>query len=278
MASFFILVIILGWTFSQVYEDSSFVIIAVIFSVIMNLWAYYYSDKVALMSSGAKLLKKKNHPKLYRLVENLSIASGLPMPHIYLIRDPAMNAFATGRDPRHASIAITTGLVEKLNKVELEGVIAHELSHIGNYDSRLMTITVVLVGIIALLSDFFIRMRIWGRGGDSREGGQIKIILLLVGLVLAILSPLFAKLIQLAISRKREYLADASGALLTRYPEGLAKALEKIATDPYELRRANHAMAHLYIADPYKKESWLNNLFATHPPVAARIKKLRNMA
>jgi len=278
MASFFILVILLGWIFSQIYQDSSFVIIAVVFSVVMNLWAYYYSDKVALVSAGAKSLKKKKNPRVYRLVENLSIASGLPIPKIYIIKDSAMNAFATGRDPKHASIALTTGLVEKLTKVELEGVIAHELSHVGNYDSRLMTTTVVLVGIVALLSDFFIRMQIFGRGGDSREGGQIKVVLLLVGLALAVLSPLFAKLIQLAISRKREYLADGSAALLTRYPEGLARALEKIAVDPHELKRANHATAHLYISEPYKKKSWLNNLFATHPPIAKRIKKLRSMA
>jgi len=277
MVSFFILVITLGWTFSQIYEDSSFVIIAVIFSVVMNLWAYYYADKLALVSAGARPLKKRDSPQVYRLVENLSITAGLPMPKVYLIRDSAMNAFATGRDPKHASIALTTGLVEKLNKTELEGVVAHEFSHIGNYDSRLMTITVVLVGIVALLSDFFIRMRIWS-GDNNREGGQIKAILVLAGLVLALLSPLFARLIQLAISRKREYLADGSGALLTRYPEGLARALEKISKDSYELKRANHATAHLYIADPYKRESWLNNLFATHPPVAERIKKLRAMA
>jgi heat shock protein HtpX len=217
------------------------------------------------------------------LVENLSITAGLPKPKIYLIEDLSPNAFATGRDPEHASIAVTSGLLEKLNKVELEGVIAHELSHVGNYDIRLMTIVVVLVGIVALLSDFFLRWTWFGsRRRDGEGRGQIQMILFILAIVLAILAPLAATLIQLAISRKREFLADATGALLTRYPEGLASALEKISKDPEPLEAANKATAHLYIESPFKKgenrgQGWLVGLFNTHPPVGERVKRLREM-
>jgi len=217
--------------------------------------------------------RKEPFLQLHRLVENLSITAGIPKPKIFLIDDSAPNAFATGRDPKHAAIAVTSGLLEKLNKNELEGVLAHELSHIGNYDIRLMTIVVVLYGIIALVSDFFLRS-LWFRGRDRDSQGQA--IFMLIGIVLAILAPIAALLIQLAISRKREYLADASGALLTRYPEGLASALEKISRDHEPLEVANRATAHLYITNPFKGQS-ITTLFSTHPPAEDRIKKLEEM-
>ncbi len=213
-------------------------------------------------------------------MENLSITSGLPQPDIYVIDDPAPNAFATGRDPKHAAVAVTTGLLERLEKIELEGVIAHEMSHVKNYDIRLMTVVVVLVGVIALVSDFFLRWSFFGGGFRRRDsgGGQLGAILVIVGIILAIISPIIAYLIQLAISRKREYLADASGALLTRYPEGLASALAKISADQHQLRKATNANAHLFIANPFKgKAKRMARLFMTHPPIEDRIKKLKEM-
>lgn len=231
--------------------------------------------------SKAKPVEKQDNPELYRLVENLCITAGLPLPRIYIIDSVQPNAFATGRDAKHAVVAITQGLLEKLDRVELEGVIAHELSHIGNKDILLQTVVVVLVGFIVILTDFFFRVAFWGgTGGRSRGGGQIRLIMILVALALAILAPIFAQLIKLAISRKREFLADASGALLTRYPQGLTKALEKISQDTQPLRVANDATAHLYIVSPFKgkeKTSWLRRLFMTHPPVEQRIKALRGI-
>jgi len=282
---FLVFVIALGYLLSYVFDNQLILIIAVVIAVTQALVSYYYSDSITLAVSGAKEIPRKEpFLEIHRIVENLSITGGLPHPKIYLIEDSAPNAFATGRDPKHASIAVTSGLFEKLNKTELEGVIAHELSHVGNYDIRLMTVVVVLVGVVALLSDFFLRWTWFGGGrrrSDSEGGGQIQLILLIVAIAMAILAPLAATLIQLAISRKREFLADASGALLTRYPDGLASALEKIAKDREPLEVANKATAHLYIESPFKDESqnrgWLTGLFDTHPPVGERIKKLKAM-
>jgi heat shock protein HtpX len=279
---FIIIVILLGWVFGQLtsygYQG---LILAIIISILMSLFSYYGGDKVALFTAGAKPILKEDNPYIYRMVENLCITAGLPLPKIYIISDPAINAFATGRDPEHASLAITLGAIEKLENEELEGVIAHELSHVKNYDIRLMMIVIVLVGIIALLSNWMMRSFLWRRRGDDRNSGQLGLILLIIGVILAILSPLIAQLIQLAVSRKREFLADASGALLTRYPEGLAKALEKIALfnkDP--MRKANDATAHLYLANPFgeKNKKFFHKIFSTHPPIEERIKTLREMA
>ncbi len=255
--------------------------IALILSGLMSLGSYYYSDKIILTMSKAKQIKKQDYPEYYRIVENLCIGGGLPMPKVYVIDDSAPNAFATGRDPTHAIICATTGILEKLNKPELEGVVAHELSHIKNFDIRLMAIVVVLVGIVALMADFFMRS-FWfsGRRSDREDRGNAQSIFLLIGIILAILSPIIATLIQLAVSRKRELLADASAALLTRYPEGLAMALEKISKDKEPLEVANNATAHLYIVNPFKDKkvgSWLAGLFNTHPPIEERIKILRSM-
>ncbi|MCL5795800.1 MAG: M48 family metallopeptidase [Patescibacteria group bacterium] len=282
MGFFLIFVIGLGWLLSYALGRSWILYVAVIFSLSQALISYYYSDQITLAISRAKEVKHKENPQLYHLVENLCITAGLPIPRIYIIKDSAPNAFATGRDPKHAVVCVTSGLLEKLNKTELQGVLAHELSHVGNYDIRLMTIVVVLVGLVALISDWFLRFSIFGGRSRDSENSQGNAILLIIAIVLAILAPISAMLIQLAISRKREYLADASGALLTRYPEGLASALEKISQDPEPLEVANKATAHLYISNPFKENkeessSWLNNLFNTHPPVNERIKRLRNM-
>ena len=256
--------------------------IALIIAGIMNFFSYYYSDKMIMTISGAKQIPKKDNPTLFRTVENLCIASGLPMPKIYIIDDSAPNAFATGRDPKHAAIAFTTGILDKLSKLELEGVTAHELSHVGNYDTRLMTIVSILVGSVALLTDFFIRIT-WLGGGrrDRDENSSASGIIMVIALVMAILAPIIATLIQLAISRKREFLADASGALLTRNPDGLADALLKIFKDKEPLEVANKATAHLYIVNPFKDPHKLvgtfANLFNTHPPIDQRVKALRAM-
>jgi len=255
--------------------------IGLIFSGIMAFSSYYYSDKMILGMSGAKQIKKSDNPLLFRTVENLCIGAGVPIPKIYIIDDSAINAFATGRDPNHSVVCVTSGILDRLNKAELEGVIAHELSHVRNYDIRLMAVVVVLVGLVALLADFFMRSLWFGGNHRSRDDkGNSQTIFLLIGIVFAILSPIIATLIQLAVSRKREFLADASGALLTRYPEGLASALEKISKDKEPLEAANNATAHLYIANPFKGKisgSWFAGLFNTHPPIEERIKILRSM-
>ena len=276
---FLVFIIGLGYVFSYNLNNPTILWFAVIFSSGMSFISYWYSDKIALSINRAREVKHEENPGLFHIVENLCITAGLPMPKIYIIEDASPNAFATGRDKNHASIAVTRGLLQKLNRTELEGVIAHELSHVGNRDILLSTVVVVLVGLVALLSHWFLRFSFWGgarRGRDNREGGQIGAILALIGIILAILSPLIATLIQLAISRKREFLADADGALLTRYPEGLASALEKIAADPAPLRVANQATAHLYIANPFKGKK-ISTLFMTHPPIQERIKILRGM-
>ena len=255
--------------------------IALIIAGILNFFTYYNSDKIVMTISGAKQIQKKDNPTLFRTVENLCIASGLPMPKIYTIDDTAPNAFATGRDPQHASIAFTKGILAKLSKLELEGVTAHELSHVGNYDTRLMTIVSILVGSVALLADWFIRITWWGGGGDRDENNSSNAIFMIIALVLAILAPIIAILIQLAISRKREFLADASGALLTRNPDGLADALLKISAVKEPLEVANKATAHLYIVNPFKEGHKLVGTFAglfnTHPPIEQRVKALRTM-
>jgi heat shock protein HtpX len=279
----FLLVIIgLGYAFSYAYDAPGILVIAVLFSTISALVSYFYSDKITLALSKAALVDRNANPELYRVVENLTIAAGLPTPKIYIIDDTAPNAFATGRDPGHAVICFTTGILQKLNKTELEGVTAHELSHVGNYDIRFMTLVVVLVGIITLLADWFLRASFFGggrrRSSNNNDGGQI---FMLVGIILAILSPIIATLIKLAVSRRREYLADASGVLLTRYPDGLASALMKISADQEPLEAANKATAHLYIVNPLKGQGggvgWFAGLFNTHPPIEERIKRLKEM-
>lgn len=272
----FVLVIAgLAWAWVEYFESSYYIMIPVVlFAIIMSLTSFFAGDKIALASAGAKQIKKKDNAYLWRIVENLSITAGVPMPKVYIIDDPAMNAFATGRDPSRSSIAVTTGLVNHLKNEELEGVIAHELSHVKNYDIRLMMVVIVCVGIITLLADFMMHSFIFGRRGrsDNNKGN----VLMIVGIVLAILSPLFAKLIQMAVSRKREFLADASAALLTRYPEGLASALEKISAQSIQLKKANKATAHLYISSPFKGKKAMK-FFSTHPPTIDRIKALRSM-
>ena len=277
---FFIFIIGLGWLFSYLLDNSIFLIVATILAVFQSFFSYWYSDKIVLAITRAKPIEKKDNPELYRLVENLSITAGLPLPKIYIIEETQPNAFATGRDEKHAVVAVTRGLLEKLERVELEGVIAHELSHIGNKDMLLQTIVVILAGVIAVISNFFLRISYGGIGRKERERDSSGAILMIFGIIAAILAPIAATLIQLAISRKREFLADASGVLLTRYPDGLARALEKISKDPNPLRVASNATAHLFIANPFKgkeTKNWLMNLFSTHPPIEERIKALREI-
>lgn len=257
-------------------------VLALLLASFTALWSYYFSDRMVLGIANAREVKEEDAKELYHIVENLCIGSGLPMPKVYLIDDSAPNAFATGRDPQHSAIAVTTGLLSKLDKLELEGVIAHELSHIRDYDIRLMSMVVVLVGMVALLADWFLRFTWFGSGSrrtnSDRGGGSLGAIILIIALLLAILAPIAAQLVRLAISRRREFLADASAALLTRYPEGLASALEKLEADQDPLEVANKATAHLYIVNPLKgHQSWLNNLFSTHPPIEERIAALRAM-
>lgn len=254
-----------------------FSIIALFLAVITSVGSFYYSDKVVLSASGAKEIQKHQHPELFKIIENLCIASGMLMPRIYIISDPSPNAFATGRDPQHAVVCVTTGMLDILDKSELEGVIAHELSHIKNYDIRLMGIVAVLVGFIAIMANLFTN-HLWFSGRSERN--NVQGIFLIVGLILAILSPIAATLIQLAISRRREFLADASGALLTRYPDGLASALEKLASSPHSLKTASNATAHFFIVNPFKgkqAKQWFVSFFDTHPPLEERIKILREM-
>jgi heat shock protein HtpX len=281
---FFIAIILIGYVFSYAMDNQGILYFAVIFSIITSLISYWWSDKIVLAMSSAKEIDHDSNRELYHIVENLCITAGLPTPKIYVIDDTAPNAFATGRNAEHAVVAVTAGLLEKLDKTELEGVIAHELSHIGNHDILLSTLVTVMVGMIVLLADWFRRWSFFGgrRRNNSEEGGQLGLILMIAAIILSILAPIFATLMQLAISRKREFLADADGAMLTRYPEGLAKALEKISADREPLEVANRATAHLYIASPFKEDeehkvSWLTKLFMTHPPIEERIAALRGM-
>lgn len=260
---------------------SSIGVFIFIFAIFYSFISYFYSDKIVLATSHAQQIQKKDNPELFRIVENLSLGDGVPMPKVYIINDPSPNAFATGRDPKHASVAATTGILAMLNKSELEGVLAHELSHVKNYDIRLMAITAVLVGFISLITNLFMNAVFWGgMRNDEERNSNAQMIFFVVAIIFAILAPIIASLIQLAVSRKRELLADASGALLTRYPEGLASALEKISSDPRPLKTANAATAHLFIVNPFKNKgfnSWATNLFSTHPPIEERIKILRSM-
>lgn len=278
MTVFFVVVIGIAWAFSYIQNNPSILYFGVVFSVVMNIVSYWYSDTIAIKMAGAQPVTREQYFDYWNAVENLSITAGLPMPKIYVIDDPSPNAFATGRNKEHAAVAATTGLLQMMNKAELEGVIAHELSHIGNRDTLLSTSVVVLVGFVAIMSDMFMRTSLWGRGNRDREGNGG--LLMILGIILAILAPIIAQLIQLAISRKREFLADASGALLTRYPDGLASALEKISQYPVGLQRVSTATAHLYISNPLKDGkvmSFVSKLFMTHPPTEERIAALREM-
>lgn len=272
---FLIFVILLGWLFSYALDSTIILYIAVVFSIATSVSSYWFSDKIVLKATKAQPIKKEDDPELYRIVENLSITAGIPMPRVFVLNESQPNAFATGRDEKHAVIAVTKGLLGKLEKNEIEGVIAHEMAHIKNKDILLQTAVVVLVGIIVILSDFFLRISFWG--GENKDRN---ILMIVIGIAAAILAPIAASLIQLSISRKREFLADASGALLTRYPEGLASALEKISQDGSSLRTANNSNAHLFISSPLRgngNKGWFNKLFLTHPPIEERVANLRGM-
>lgn len=285
-AAFFGVVIAIGWAFSQIYGSPGILYIAVIFSILMNVISYWFSDKIVLAVHHAEPVDLKSQPEVYRVLENLAITAGLPMPKLYIIQDSAPNAFATGRNPQHAIVAVTTGLLERLDRSELEGVLAHELSHIGNRDILVSTVAVVLVGFVSILSDVFLRSLWFGgmgsRDSDERRSGGI---LILIGILLSILAPIIASLIRLAISRRREFLADASGALLTRYPDGLASALEKISSYSRPLKTATNATAHLFLGNPFgadrppaggaRRTPWIIKIFSTHPPIEERIAALR---
>jgi heat shock protein HtpX len=277
---FFVVVVGIGYVFSMAYNDPSLVVFALIFSIVYSLISYYSSAAIALRLARAQPIEKKDNPVLYNIVENLCIASGLPTPAIYVTPELQINAFATGRDPEHAAVAVTQGALTRLNKTELEGVIAHELSHVGNRDILVSTVAAILAGIISLLADIFLRSIFWGGMGGRRssnnnsEGGQI---FFLIAIVLSILAPIGTVLIQLAISRRREALADASGVLLTRYPEGLIGALEKIAQDQTPMRSAKDSTAHMWLDTPFKGEhvSWWHRMFMTHPSIEERIAALK---
>lgn len=278
MTGFLVAVVAIGYAASWYVGNPALVYVAFGFAIFMNIWSYWYSDTVVIKMTGARPATKEEAPELYNVVENLAITAGLPMPKVYIVDDEAPNAFATGRDEKHAAVAATSGLLKILNRTELEGVMAHELAHIGNRDMLVMTVAVVLAGFVAMLADFLSRAMFMG--GDDRERSPIVLVLGIVGIILA---PIAAQLIQLAISRKREYLADASAALLTRYPEGLASALEKISGHGRPMQRMSHATAHLFISDPDGVEDKpsigqkISGLFATHPPAADRIRILREM-
>ncbi len=281
MAMFFALVIAIGYFLNWYYSNPSIMYVAIAFALFMNVGSYWWSDKLVVAMTGAKPADPREYRDLIQIVENLSITAGLPMPKVYVVNDSAPNAFATGRNPENAVVAATTGLLAVLDRTELEGVMAHELSHVGNRDMLVSTVAVVLAGFIAIIADLFMRSMLWG-GGDDRDS-KAGVIFLVLGIVGIILAPIAAQMIQLAISRKREYLADASGALLTRYPEGLASALEKISHYSQPMKRANNATAHLFIADPFGSEKRtlgqkISNLFQTHPPAAERIRILRDMS
>lgn len=282
MAFFIVFVVLIGYVMGQALGyGNDFMWIAVAFSVISSFVSYYWGDQMVLAMSGARPADRRTDFDFFTVAENLAIAAGIPKPKLYVIDDTAMNAFATGRDPEHAVICATSGILERLDRRELEGVIAHELSHIKNYDIRLMAIVAVLVGTVVYLADFFMRSLWWGGGRRNRDrDDNLGSIFMIAGIVLAILSPFLATIIQLAVSRNREYLADASGANLTRYPEGLARALEKLNGDKEVLEAATNATAHLYITNPFKEKNfgaWFSGLFDTHPPIDERIKRLRAM-
>lgn len=278
MGTFLVMVIAICYAVSWYLGNPIILYIGAAIAMFTSVGSYWFSDKVVLRMTGAKQITREQAPELYNIVENLSITAGLPMPRVFIVNDPAPNAFATGRDPEHAVVAATTGLLQILDRTELEGVMAHELSHVGNRDMLVMTVAVVLAGFIAIVADFLTRTMLFG-GGNNRDRHPA---FLIVGIIGIILAPIAAKVIQLAISRKREYLADATGALLTRYPEGLASALEKISQSAQPMQRASHATAHLFISDPFQDKQTgvmhkISGLFQTHPPAADRIKRLRSM-
>ncbi|MCI5050872.1 MAG: M48 family metalloprotease [Candidatus Pacebacteria bacterium] len=278
MSIFIGIVVGLGYFLSYYFNSPSIFYIAIIASLGMNVWAYWFSHKTVIKMTGAKEVSYQDAPELHRIVENLAITAGLPKPKVYIVNDKSPNAFATGRNKEHAVVAVTTGLLEILDRSELEGVIAHELAHIGNNDMLISTVAVVLVGVVTMVSDMLLRGTMFGGRGGNREGGNP--LALIIGLALAILMPLIGSMIRFAISRKREFLADATGAMLTRYPEGLASALEKIHTHGAKMRSANHATAHLFIANPFglkRTATYVNRLFMTHPPADQRIHLLRSM-
>ncbi len=277
MGVFLILITLIGFAASQYYGNPSILYMAVAISLVMNIGAYWFSDKIAIASVGAVPADERQYQELHRIVENLSITAGLPKPRVYIIDDPAPNAFATGRDAKHAVIAVTTGLLSIMDKSELEGVLAHELSHVGNRDILVMTVAVVLVGVVSMVANIAIRMSYFGNGDRDRNSGPIVLIAMIVA---AILAPIAAQLIQLAISRRREFLADASGALLTRYPEGLAHALAKIGAYEAPMERASTTTAHLFISNPFGAHAagqFVAKLFSTHPPIEERIAALQGM-
>ena len=282
LAFFIVLIGFLGAAIGLFYGSTYFgLAVAVIFALVYSAIVFNSGDRMILGMSGARPVTKQEEPHLYHTIEGLAVAAGIPVPKAYIIDDSALNAFATGKDPKHASVTVTSGLLKTMNRQELEGIIGHEMSHIKNYDVRFMMLTAVLVGIVVLLSDFLLRTFLWGGGRkrSEKEGGQMVMVMIVVGFALAILTPLIGQLIQLAISRKREYAADASGTILTRYPPGLASALKKIAKDPDPLvDKANRATAHLFISTPFKNsKGFVTRLFATHPPIEERIKRLEQM-
>jgi len=281
---FLVLIFVLSWVFAQLFAFGRYAyILAIVIAVVMTFGSYFASDKLVLAVSKAKPISQQDYPHLYNVVEGLALAAGLPKPRCYIIDDTAPNAFASGRNPKNAIVVVTKGLLEKLNRVELEGVIAHEMSHIKNYDVLVQTLAVVMVGVVALLSDWILRSFLWGGRGRRRSsskdsGGNIGLIIVVVGLALAIFSPFIAQLLRFSVSRKREFLADANGALLTRYPPGLASALKKLDADREPLEVANKATAHLYIVNPLKDlKGKTNKMFSTHPPIEERISSLENM-
>jgi len=282
LTGFLVFIIALGWLFSYLLNSDAILYFAVFLSVFMSFGSYWWSDKIVLSMYRAVPIEHDKNPELYHVVENLCITAGLPLPKIYIIPEMQPNAFATGRDKNHAVVAVTQGLLNRLDKTELQGVLAHELSHIGNKDMLLSTIVAVLAGVVAMLANLFFRISFWGGNRNSdNDRGNIGAILMVLGIFAAILAPIAATLVQLAISRKREFLADADGALLTRYPEGLAKALEKISSDPTPMRVTNDATNSLFIDSPCKgkqKTHWLAKLFLTHPPIEERIRILRGMS
>jgi len=282
LTGFLVFIIAVGYLFSYILNDSAILYIAIFISVFSSFGSYWWSDKIVLSMYNAQPVEHNKNPELYHVVENLCITAGLPVPKIYIIPEMQPNAFATGRDAKHAVVAVTQGLLQRLDKSELQGVLAHEMSHIGNKDMLLSTVVAVLAGVIATLANLFLRINYWGGGrkNNDNENGNIGIIMLILGIFAAILAPIAATMVQLAISRKREFLADADGALLTRYPEGLAKALEKISSDPTPMKIKNDATSSLFIDSPYKgkqKTNWFVKLFSTHPPIEERIKNLRGM-
>jgi heat shock protein HtpX len=280
MTIFLVIVVLIGWFASYYFDSTAILYVAIAIALVMNIYAYWFSDKIAIRQARAYPADETQYKELHRIVENLAITAGLPKPRVYIIDDPAPNAFATGRDKNHAIIAVTSGLLQMMDRNELEGVIAHELSHVGNRDILVMTAAVVLVGVISVLANIFIRISFFGGMGGGRDRNNANVIVLIAGVIAIILAPIAAQLIQFAVSRKREFLADASGALLTRYPEGLESALKKLGSYEAPMKTASTTTAHLYITNPYGAHpagKWIQNLFSTHPPIEARIEALEGI-